>query len=71
MKGKENSQTICWRIEKHGFRQGCTAGQGKTWEVLRFGVGGVDSEARTVGGRLEVLCETSVESQGVSVELYQ
>jgi hypothetical protein len=47
-KGKKNSQTICWRIEKHGFRQGSTAGQGKTWEVLRFGVGGVDSEARAL-----------------------
>ena len=26
MKGKDNSQKICWRIEKHGFRQGSTAG---------------------------------------------
>ena len=39
--------------------------------VLSSGVGGVDSEARTVGGRWEALCETSGESQGASVELYQ
>ena len=39
--------------------------------VLSSRVGGVDSEARTVGGRWEVLCETSGESQGSSVELYQ
>ena len=29
----------------------------------------MDLQARTVGGRWEVLCETSVESQGSSVEL--
>jgi hypothetical protein len=26
---KENSQTICWRIEKNGFRKGSRAGWGK------------------------------------------
>jgi hypothetical protein len=34
MKGKENSQTICWRIEKHGFRKGSRAGWGK--DIKKF-----------------------------------
>jgi hypothetical protein len=54
MKGKENSQTICWRIKEQSIGKASKAGRGNTWEVLRFGVGGVDSEARTVVGRWEV-----------------
>jgi hypothetical protein len=54
MKGKENSQTICWRIEKHGFIQDLKTFLGNTWKVLRFRVGAVYSEARTVVGRWEV-----------------
>jgi hypothetical protein len=34
MKGKENSQTICWRIERHGFRKGSRAGWGK--DIKKF-----------------------------------
>jgi hypothetical protein len=54
MKGKENSQTICWRIEKHRFIQDLKGCRGDTWKVLRFRVGAVYSEARTVFGRWEV-----------------
>ena len=61
MKGKENSQTICWRIEKHGFRQGSKAGRGNKWEVLRFRVGGVDSEVRAPLRRGMLLEQTAAE----------
>jgi hypothetical protein len=48
MKGKENSQTTCWRIEKQGFDKGSTAGhapvaavydcRGKTESFFGLGV---------------------------------
>jgi hypothetical protein len=31
---KENSQTICWRIEKQSLDKGSKAGRGNIWEVF-------------------------------------
>ena len=58
--------------------KGARVGQGDTLKSFQCGVlsfqqatRAVDSRALNVVERWEVLCETSVESQGSSVELYQ